>query len=136
MKRKRLLLLIIPFVLLFGCSKDEMSSGNDDLSKENLEKILGIWTFSGSSTNGTPDTITDPCRLLFNIHFAKGYASVQEYSGTDCIEVQSTSEDYSINKNTLRVGDFTAEIVTLNNTLLIITYNEGGNKIDEAYTKS
>ncbi|WP_316660234.1 lipocalin family protein [Gilvirhabdus luticola] len=123
-------------MLVINCSKDDsLNNGKDDLSVQNLEKILGIWTFKASTTNGVADVILDPCRLLFNINFESTYASIQEYSGDNCSTIQSTSEDYSINRNTLKVGDFTAEIITLNTSTLIIKYNEGSDAKTELYLK-
>ncbi|MBN4070778.1 lipocalin family protein [Olleya sp. AH-315-F22] len=132
---KKALALSLMIIIAFGCSNSDDSNGSDSVSQDNLAKIIGLWKFTSSTTNGVIDVIDDPCELLFNLDFTANQVSIQEYSGEGCSTQQSTSDSYSISGNTLNIGGFVVEITTLNNTTLKVQYTEGTDTITETYTK-
>ncbi len=135
---KKILVLSLLILTIFACGSDDdddFSNGTDPTSIENLEKIIGTWIFTSRSTNGVPNEIEDPCELFNTFVFTSNQVSIQEHSGETCSEVISTSEGYDINVDILTVGDFTVIIITLNDTTLIVKYQEEGNTITESFTK-
>ena len=132
---KATLILLVLTLTTFNCSSsDDNNNGSDQISEDNLSKILGTWFFVLRTTNGTADDLEE-CEQLNNFVFTSSRVSIQEVFGATCNETQSTSEEYSINGNTLNVGGFIVEIVHLDNVALIVTYTEDGDTIVETYAK-
>ena len=132
---KATLILLVLTLTTFNCSSsDDNNNGSDNVSENNLSKILGTWYFVLRTTNGEADVLEE-CEQFNNLVFTSSQVSIQEIFGATCSETQSTSEEYSINGNTLNVGGFVVEIVHLDNVALIVTYMEDGNTFVETYGK-
>ena len=136
MKILKITLIILVLILTtFNCSSgDDNSNGTDQVSEDNLSKILGTWFFIASTTNEVADDL-EQCDQFNNLTFTTSQVSIQEVFGEDCSESQSTSEEYSINGSKLIVGGFVVEIVQLDNEILVVTYTEDGDVIIEIYAK-
>lgn len=135
---KNFLILTLVVAIAFGCSSNDDggagNNGSDTVSTDNLSKILGTWLFVSSSTNGVVDPI-EGCEQFSSLIFTTSQVSIQEVFGDNCSETQSTSEEYSINGNTLNVGGFIVDIKTINSTTLVVEYTEDGDEITETYNK-
>jgi hypothetical protein len=124
-------------ITIFSCSSSDNSSesGTDPISEANLEKILGIWNLNARSINGTQITPQDPCAFLFTVEFTPTVVFIEEISGVGCTDGYGSQENYSINGNTLIVGDTTFEIIFLDEVLLIVEYMEAGDNVIDGYVK-
>jgi hypothetical protein len=103
---KKLLVLTLIVLTAFSCGSDDGgdtgNNGSDNVSVDNLSKILGTWFFVLRTTNGVADDLEE-CEQFNSFVFTTNQVSIQEVFGENCSETQSTSEEYSINGNTLNV---------------------------------
>ncbi len=118
-----------------GCSSDGQESGSDQISQDNLVKLLGEWGLVASSTNGVEDDLSGTCKLFNSIDFySSNSMNVITASGANCGSTQSQHEEYSVNGNVLTVGSTTLDILTLNTTTLKVKYRNQ-NDYTETYSK-
>ena len=124
-------------VLIFALALVSCESEQVDQSQESIDNralLLGTWGLIESSTNGTVDDNSQNCKLFNTIEFLTTNAFVNVAVGTNCAGVESTYEDYSVNKSVLRVGSTTVDIVTLTATTLVVDYRTT-NAYRETYIK-
>lgn len=129
-------------IVAFACSSDDDSGSTDD----NQAKIIGTWKFTASTTNGETDTDNWICDFEETYEFSTSTITIKYYydpsgeNGSDCQLDGMHTVNYDIDGNTIsgEEGD-SVEIITLNNTTLILeeteTYDGTTYIYTETYTK-
>lgn len=140
MKTSKLLLLALISILTFNsCSDDD----NVEDSKSYAQLIIGEWSYTSQTLNGSEIAFNDECQQNFehqfyNIDGTYYQTEFENLTGNGCEQVDSSNGNWSIEDNTMNLtvlGDsYTIEIVTLNDSTLkyklSIDYDGDGN-IDE-----
>lgn len=140
---KKLYAITFICIVAFACSSDD---DNSDATVDNQAKLIGTWKFTSSTTNGEADTDYYICDFEETYVISASsitnnyYADPSGEDGSDCQLDGTYAFNYSINGNTLSDDEgYSQEIITLNNTTLILedteTYEGTTYVYTETYTK-
>ncbi len=129
MKKLNQIFLLLILGLTMSCSSDDDSNSNSEAI--NAELIIGTWTWSSQSVNGVDLGELSECELLETYIFDETQVEQIDYFGDPCEEAFRSTENYSIDGNTIRFSDvddatdfYEEEITVLNATTLKIKYEE------------
>ena len=129
MKRMPQILLALTLLIITSCSSDDDNNGNQNSNNEEL--IIGSWTWSAQSENGIDVGPLSECELLETLVFDGEQVEQIDYSGSNCDQAISSTENYSIMGDVLIFSDiddqtdsYSEEIIELNNTTLRLRYEE------------
>lgn len=125
---KRILLLSIVAVSLFGCKKDDDVVNTTTPTKEQL---VGTWRQTAETTNGVNSwntTSHDACEMDDNLQLKSDNTYTYTDAGTVCSPSGNDSGTWSVSGSTLTVDAFPMQIDNFNGSTLRLkeTYSFGG----------
>ena len=129
LKKMTLIFLLLTIGLFFSCNSDDDDS--TDISLTNAELIIGSWTWTAQSLNGVDSEALSECELLETFIYDGTQVEQIDYSGNPCVQVFTSTENYSIVGGILTFSDindstdfYSEEILELNTTTLKLKYEE------------
>lgn len=130
MSKIKLAIASLAIGLLFSC--DDKDDGGNSQSYEEL--IVGEWNFVSQTVNGESEEYSDPCHKEFEVlSFDEDESYMQtefeDLTGAGCEQVDSSTGTWSIDDNTLTLNGQSAQIIKLDDDVLVISYADGDESI-------